>query len=125
MSMFDNITKVIATNSGLYKFPNGNQLPKNIKNLSISNNCITDFTFDGFGSLNDLEVILAIGNPINKINVDNVVSTIKNNPNIVTIKFGDDIKKISNYDEYIQKLEALEEEISDEHFPMIDPFTYF
>ena len=60
MSMFDNITKVIATNSGLYKFPNGNQLPKNIKNLSISNNGITDFTFDGFPSLNNLEVIFSI-----------------------------------------------------------------
>ena len=124
MSMFDNITKVIATNSGLYKFPNGNQLPKNIKNLSISNNGITDFTFDGFGSLNDLEVILAIGNPVNKINIDNVVTTIKNNPNIITIKFGNEIKKISNYDEYIQKLEALEEEIGDEHFPMIDPWDF-
>lgn len=124
MSMFDNITKVIATNSGLYKFPNGNQLPKNIKNLSISNNGITDFTFDGFGSLNDLEVILAIGNPVNKINIDNVVSAIKNNPNIITIKFGDEIKKISNYNEYIQKLESLEEEIGDDHFPMIDPWDF-
>ena len=124
MSMFDNITKVIATNSGLTKFPNGNQLPKNIKSLSISSNGITDFTFDGFGLLNNLEVILAIGNPVNKINVDNLVSTIKNNPNIITIKFGDGVKKISNYDEYIQKLETLEEEIGDEHFPMIDPWDF-
>ena len=65
-----------------------------------------------------------MNNPINKINVNNLTSTIRNNSNILTIKFGDSIKKVSNFDEYMSELEKLEEELPVDHFPMIDPYDY-
>ena len=124
LSQFQNIKKVVAVNAGLTQFPNGNELPPNLTSISLNNNGITDFNFDGFPSLNNIEIILAMNNPINKINVSNLTSTIRNNPNILTIKFGDDIKKVSNFDEYMSELEKLEEELTADHFPMIDPYDY-
>ena len=124
LSQFQSIEKVVAVNAGLTKFPNGNELPPNLTSISLNNNGINDFTFDGFPSLNNLEIILAMNNPINKINVNNLTSTIRNNSNILTIKFGDSIKKVSNFDEYMSELEKLEEELPVDHFPMIDPYDY-
>jgi len=125
LSSFGNIIKVVATNAGLTEFPDGEMLPPNVDNIILSKNQIPELTFKNFDKLNKLKVILAMDNPYTKIDVDNLVNFIKNSESIFTIGLSpNEVKNISNYDEYFGKLSELREELGSYDFPVIEPFGF-
>jgi Leucine-rich repeat (LRR) protein len=125
LSSFENIMKIVATNSGLTVFPDGNELPPNVDNVILSKNQIPELTFSNFDKLKKLKVILAMDNPYTKIDVDNLINFIKSSEEIFTIGLSPaDVKKISNYDEYFEKLSNLRKELGPFEFPVIEPFGF-
>lgn len=125
LSSFENIMKIVATNSGLTVFPDGSELPPNVDNIILSKNQIPELTFSNFDKLKKLKVILAMDNPYTKIDVDNLINFIKSSEEIFTIGLSPaDVKKISNYDEYFEKLSNLRKELGPFEFPVIEPFGF-
>jgi hypothetical protein len=125
LSSFDKIVKVVATNAGLTEFPNGDELPPNMDNIILSKNSIKELTFENFDKLNQLKVMLAMDNPYTKIDVDNLVNFIKNSESIFTIGLSpNEVKNLSNYDEYFDKLSELRKELGSYDFPVIEPFGF-
>ena len=100
-------------------------LPPNVDNIILSKNQIPELTFKNFDKLNKLKVILAMDNPYTKIDVDNLINFIKSSEEIFTIGLSSaDVKKISNYDEYFEKLSNLRKELGPFEFPVIEPFGF-
>jgi len=125
LSSFDKIVKVVATNAGLTEFPNGDELPPNMDNIILSKNSIKELTFENFDKLSQLKVMLAMDNPYTKIDVDELVNFIKNSESIFTIGLSpNEVKNLSNYDEYFGKLSELRKELGSYDFPVIEPFGF-
>jgi hypothetical protein len=125
LSSFDKIVKVVATNAGLTEFPNGDELPPNMDNIILSKNSIKELTFENFDKLNQLKVMLAMDNPYTKIDVDKLVNFIKKSESIFTIGLSpNEVKNLSNYDEYFGKLSELRKELGSYDFPVIEPFGF-
>jgi hypothetical protein len=94
-------------------------------NIILSKNSIKELTFENFDKLNQLKVMLAMDNPYTKIDVDNLVNFIKNSESIFTIGLSpNEVKNLSNYDEYFDKLSELRKELGSYDFPVIEPFGF-
>ncbi len=103
--------------------PIGSQLPPNTQNISLQTNQIANVSFEGWGeNLSELTVVNMFGNPINEINVDNFTSMVRNCEGLLRVAFDTNINNISNYDQYIATLNALDEEGVTDGL-LIDPYA--